>query len=216
MAYDLEQQEQLATFKEWWRKYGNLLTWTLIVVLAGYASWTGWKLYQANQTTRAAQLYEELENAVLTKDNARIQRAADDMESQFKRTAYAQMAGLVAAKAAFDANDLKVATSQLQWVIEHAKDAEYQALAKIRLAGVYLDQKAYEDGLKVLSGSFLPAFESAVADRRGDILVAQNKIDEARSAYQLALEKMGPKDPGRQLLQLKLDAIGGTTNKVTG
>lgn len=216
MAYDLEQQEQLASFKEWWRKYGNLLTWTLIVVLAGYASRTGWKLYQANQTTRAAQLYEELENAVVTKDNARIQRAADDMESQFKRTAYAQMAGLVAAKAAFDANDLKVATSQLRWVIEHAKDAEYQALAKIRLAGVYLDQKAYGDGLKVLSGSFQPAFESAVADRKGDILVAQNKIAEARSAYKSALEKMGSKDPGRQLLQLKLDAIGGTSNKVAG
>lgn len=214
MAYDLEQQEQLASFKEWWRKYGNLLTWTLIVVLAGYASWTGWKLYQANQTTRAAQLYEELENAVVIKDNARIQRAAVDMESQFKRTAYAQMAGLVAAKAAFDANDLKVATSQLQWVIENAKDAEYQALAKIRLAGVYLDQKAYDDGLKVLSGSFQPAFESAVADRKGDILVAQNKINEARSAYQLALDKMGSKDPSRQLLQLKLDAIGGTNNKV--
>ena len=47
------------------------------------------------------------------------------------------------------------------------------------------------------------------ADRRGDLLMAQNKIAEARTAYQEALKKSDAKSPGRQLIQLKLDAIGG-------
>jgi predicted negative regulator of RcsB-dependent stress response len=39
--------------------------------------------------------------------------------------------------------------------------------------------------------------------------VAQNKLPEARTAYQAALDKMDKKHPGRQLVQIKLDAIGG-------
>jgi predicted negative regulator of RcsB-dependent stress response len=216
MAYDLEEQEQLATLKAWWKQYGNLITWVLIIALAGYAAWNGWNYYLRNQSLQAAQLYEELQKAVATKDNAKVQRAATDMTGKFGRTAYAQMAALAAAKSAFDANDLKSAKAQLQWVIDKGSDDEYKAIARIRLAGILLDEKAYEEGLKILSGSFPAQFEGVVADRKGDILTAQNKIQEARAAYQLALNKTDARNPGRQLIQLKLDAIGGATNKVAG
>lgn len=213
MAYDLEEQEQLASLKAWWNQYGNLVTWLLILALAGYAAWSGWNYYQRNQVSQASQLYDELQKAVTAKDNAKVQRAATDMEDKFSRTAYAQMAALVAAKSAFDANDLKAVKAQLQWVIDHGSDDEYKAVARIRLAGVLLDEKAYDEGLKVLSAEFPEQFASAVADRKGDILAAQNKLADARSAYQAALEKMDQKNPGRQLIQLKLDAIGGTPAK---
>lgn len=213
MAYDLEQQEQIDSLKEWWNKYGNLLTWVLILVLSGYAAWTGWKLYQGNQATKASQLYEEVQKAIGAKDTAKVQRAASDMEQKFGRTAYAEMTALAAAKAAFDAGNLKEAATHLQWTADHGQDAEYKAIARIRLAGISLDTKAYDEGLKVLSGSFPAAFEGAVADRKGDILLAQNKRDEARDAYQLALKSMDQKNPGRQLVQLKLDALGGTPDK---
>lgn len=216
MAYNLEEQEQLATLKAWWKQYGNLVTWLLIIALAGYAAWAGWNYQQRNQTVQAAQLYEELQKAVAAKDNAKVQRAATDMAERFGSTAYAQMSALAAAKAAFDANDLKAAKAQLQWVIDNGRDEEYKALAKIRLAGILLDEKAYDDGLKLLSGDFPTQFAGAVADRKGDILVSQNKIDEARSAYQIALDKTDEKNPARQLIQLKLDAIGGASDKAAG
>ncbi len=213
MAYDLEEQEQLATLKAWWRQYGNLVTWLLTLVLAGYAAWTGWNYYQSNQTVQASQLYDELQKAVSAKDNAKVQRAAADMKEKFGRTPYAQMSALTAAKTAFDANDLKAAKAQLQWIVDHGTDDEYKAVAKIRLAGILLDEKAYDEGLKLLASDFSMAFAGVVADRKGDILVAQNKIADARVAYQLALEKMDEKNPGRQLVQLKLDAIGGAIDK---
>jgi predicted negative regulator of RcsB-dependent stress response len=213
MAYDHEEQEQLATIKAWWNQYGNLITWLLIIVLAAYAAWSGWNYYQRTQSGQASQLYEELQKAVVAKDNAKVQRAAVDMEEKFSRTAYAQMGALAAAKAAFDANDLKAAKTQLQWVINDGRDDEYKAIAKIRLAGILLDEKAYDEGLKQLSGDFPAQFAGVVADRKGDILVAQNKIEEARAAYQAALEKTDQKSPGRQLIQLKLDAIGGAPAK---
>jgi predicted negative regulator of RcsB-dependent stress response len=154
-----------------------------------------------------------LQKSVQAKDNAKVQRAAGDMQDKFGSTSYASLAAMAAAKTAFDAGDLKTAKAQLQWVLDHGDAEEYKALAKIRLAGIALDEKAYDDGLKLLSGDFAAEFSGEVADRKGDIYVAQSKLAEARAAYQLALEKISDKDPGRQLIQLKLDAIGGAPAK---
>ncbi|GGC04276.1 hypothetical protein GCM10007205_11870 [Oxalicibacterium flavum] len=209
MAYDHAEQEQLAGLKSWWEQYGNLVTWVLIIALGAFAAWKGWAYYQTRQTAQAAQLYEELQRAVQAKDKEQIQRAAEDMQSRFSGTAYAQMSGLAAAKAAFDAGDFQVAKTHLQWVADKARDDEYQAIAKVRLAGILLDEKAYDEGLKVLDGKFPAQFAGVVADRKGDILVAQNKLEEARAAYQTAIEKTDARSTGRQLIQIKLDAIGG-------
>lgn len=213
MAYDHEEQEQLAALKAWWSQYGNLVTWVLLIVLAGYAGWSGWKYYQRNQAAQAGLLYEELQKAIAVNDNIKVQRAASDMEAKFGKTAYAQMGALAAAKTAFEVNDLKAAKTQLQWVVDNGQDAEYKALAKIRLAGILLDEKAYDDGLQVLAGDFPEQFKGAVADRKGDILLAQKKVDEARVAYALALEKTDENNPARQLIQLKLDSVGGAPAK---
>lgn len=210
MAYDLEEQEQLASLKAFWNQYGNLLTWVLIVALGSYAGYNYWNSHQRTEAAEASGLYDELNKSLAAKDNAKVQRIAGDVESKFGASVYAQMSALAAAKSAFDANDLKTAKAQLQWVLEHGND-EYKSIAKLRLSGVLLDEKAYDEGLKLLATDFLPQFSGAVADRKGDILVAQNKLAEARTAYQAALEAMDKKNPGRQLVQLKLDAIGGGT-----
>lgn len=209
MAYDLEEQEQIATLKAWWDKYGNLTSWVLIAGLAAYSGFTGWNYYQRTQAAQASALYDELQAAVGAKDNAKVLRAAGDMESKFGSTAYASMSALVAAKSSFEANDLKSAKAQLQWAADHGGD-EFKAVAKVRLAGLLLDEKAYDEALKVLAGEVAPQFAGSVADRKGDILVAQNKLVEARAAYQAALDATDKKNPGRQLIQLKFEAIGGS------
>ena len=215
MAYDHEEQEQLASLSAWWKRYGNLTSWVLIVALAGYSGWAGWQYYQRTQAAQAGQLYDELQGAIAAKDAAKIQRAAGDMQSRFGSTAYAQMSGLAAAKAAFEANDLKTAKAQLQWVIDNGAD-EYKSVAQLRLAGVLLDEKNFDGALKLLDGKFLPQFAAEVADRKGDVLVAQNKIVDARAAYVAALAAMGPKHPGSQLVRIKLEAIGGTAPAAPG
>lgn len=209
MAYDLEEQEQLASLKAWWNQYGNLTSWVLIAALSAYSGWTGWNYYQRNQALQASQLYDELQHALAAKDAAKVLRAAGDMQARFGSTAYAPMSALTAAKSAFDAGDLKNAKAQLEWVAEHGSDA-FKAIAALRLAGVLLDEKAYDGALKALAGATLPQFAGAVADRRGDILVAQNKLAEARAAYQAAIAAMDRKNPGRQVTVLKLESIGGS------
>lgn len=212
MAYDHEEQEQLATLKAWWHTYGNLVTWFVTAVLVAFAAWSGWKYYQRDQTSKGALLFEEIVKAAEAKDQTKLARATEDIKDRFSGTPYAQMGLLAAAKAAFDAKDVKSAKAHLQWIVDHGRTDEFKAIARIRLAGLMLDEKAYDEGLKLLSVDFPEQFAALVADRRGDLLFAQNKPDEARKAFKTALEKTEIKNPARQLIQLKLDALGGSAS----
>jgi predicted negative regulator of RcsB-dependent stress response len=209
MAYDLEEQEQIANFKAFWNRFGNLISWVLIIALGSYAAYNFWNTHQRGKAVEASALYDQMVDAAQAKDNAKVQRMAADIESKYDSTAYGQMAALAAAKAAFDANDLKTAKAQLQWAIDHGND-EYKSIARLRLSGVLLDEKAYDQALALLNGEFLPQFAAEVQDRKGDVLAAQNKLAEARAAYQAALDKMEKRHPARQIVQIKLEAIGGT------
>ena len=209
MAYDHEEQEQLEALKTWWKQYGNLVTWTLIVVLAAFSAWKGWGIYQSKQAVQASILFEQVQQSLQDKDGTKVTRAVADLEDKYPGTYYAQMAGLLAAKFAYDSNDVKTAKSQLGWVQEHGKSLAFKAMAKLRLAAILLDEKAYDAALAQLNGEFPPEYVGAVADGKGDILVAQNKLDEARAAYALALEKNTGNSPAAGLIQLKLDALGG-------
>ena len=213
MAYDLEEQEKLDSLKAWWKRHGNWITWVLIVVLAGYAAYAYWGYYQRKQAAQASQLYYEMQNAVVAGDNERAQRIAKDTQDKFGRTAYAPMISLVAAKMAYDAKDIDEAKTQLKWVIDNGSLDGYKAMARVRLAGILLEEKAYDEGMKIMSVTFPESFVSLAEDRKGDLLVAQEKIPEARKAYQTALEKASPDDPGKQLIELKLEEIGGSATK---
>ena len=209
MAYDLEEQEQIANFKAFWARFGNLISWVLIIALGSYAGYNFWNSHKRTKSTEAAALYDQLAESAQANDNAKVQRMASDIESKFDGTAYAQMAALAAAKTAFDANDLKTAKAQLQWAADHGND-EYKSIARLRLSGLLLDEKAYDQAMALLNGDILPQFAAEVQDRKGDVLVAQNKLAEARTAYEAALAKMDKRNPGRQIVQIKLEAIGGT------
>lgn len=209
MAYDLEEQEQLAELKAWWAKYGNLITGVLAIVLFAYAGWAYYNNNQRSDSLHASVMYEELGRSLVAKDAQRTNRIASDLQAKYASTSFASMGSLLAARAAFDANDLKNTKVHLEWVLKHGKDAELVALARLRLAGVLLDEKAYDDGLKQLAATFPTQFSAQVLDRKGDILLAQNKREDARSAYKQALAKTDDKNPMRQLIQIKLDALGG-------
>ncbi len=209
MAYDLEEQEQLAAIKAWWKQYGNLVMWIVIIALAAYTAWAVWGNYQRKQAEQASQLYYEMQNAVQSNDNERAQRIASDMQEKFGSTAYACMTNLIAARIASDFKEPDMARSRLKWIIDNGKGEGYKAIARLRLAGLLLDEKKYDEAQSVLSAEFPDAFASMAEDRRGDVYYAQDKLDEARNAYQSALSKAAAEDPGKVLIQLKLDDLGG-------
>ena len=209
MAYDLEEQEQIDTLKAWWKQYGNFVTWLAIAALSAFAAWTAYNSYQKKQSLEASTLYDEVQRAVTLKDNSKVQAASALVVEKFGGTSYATMASLAAAKSAYDANDLKLAKEKLNWVVEKSSSPEFKAIARLRLSAIALDEKNFDEGYKLLNVEYPSEFAGDVLDRKGDLFVAQNKINDARSTYKAALDKMAEKHAGRQLVQIKLDAIGG-------
>lgn len=205
---DLEEQEQLDQLKAFWKRWGNLITWLLIAVLGAYAAWNGWNLWQRNQAANAGAMFDELEQAAQVGDADRAARIFGDIQARYPGTAYAEQAGLLTAKLQVDKGQLDKARSTLGWVADKASQPEYQAIARLRLAGMLLDEKKFDEALKQLDGITAKDFEALAADRRGDILLAQGKTDEAKAAYQRAWKAMDPSVDYRRLIDAKLTALG--------
>jgi len=206
-TYDLEEQEQLAALKAWWKENGGAILLGATVVLAAIAAWNGWTWYQRSQSAQAAVLYDTLQKAARANDLKATRETAGAILENFPRSAYAPLAALVSAKVQFQAGDLKTARAQLQWAIEHAGSDEIRSIAALRLASVLLDDNEPDAALKILEAKPQPGFEALYASQRGDILATQKKRSEARAAYKAALEKA---EAGalRDALRLKLEALG--------
>lgn len=206
---DLEQQEQLDEIKHFWKQYGNLITWVLIAVFGGVAAWNGYQYWQRSQAAQASQMYDEVDRAVQGGDVARIERALGDMNQRFASTSYAQQAGLLAAKSFYDKGNLDAARAALTGVVEKASDEGYKAVARLRLSGLLMEKKSYDEALKVLEASFPKEFSGLVEDRKGDLLALQGKKPEARVAYEKAYKSFDDRADYRRLVEVKLNALGG-------
>jgi predicted negative regulator of RcsB-dependent stress response len=208
MAYDLEEQEQIENIKSWWNQYGTMVTLAVIGFLVAIAAVQGWRYYRAQQAGQASALYMQLEQAERTNESKKVRDIAAQLIDRHGSTQYAGMAALAAAKASFTTGELEQAKKNLQWTVEHARDEEMRDVARLRLAGILLDEKKYDEALKLLSAEPRPAYAALFADRRGDVLAAQGNAAEAKAAYQLALDKSDARSQYRAVIEMKLDAVG--------
>ncbi len=208
MAFDLEEQEQIAELKQFWNQYGKLIVTLAVAALVTLAGTQAWRYHRASQSEQAAALFTKFHEAVRKNDVGEVRTLGKQLIDGFGSTAYGPMAALSLARTNYENGDPAAAASQLQWAIENAKDGETSDLARLRLAGIRLDEKKYDDALKLLEASHGAAMEALYADLRGDVMVAQGRSDEARAAYKLALEKSSPNSSYRNVVQIKLDALG--------
>ncbi|MBU1691455.1 MAG: tetratricopeptide repeat protein [Gammaproteobacteria bacterium] len=208
MAYDLEEQEKVDELKAWWKKNGMTVMLAVAVFAAVVVGMQGWRAYQHSQQRQAALAYEAVQNGVQSKDIKRIRDAAGQLIEKYPGTPYASRAALLAAGVNYESGDAKSAKAQLKWVVEHAKEEGARDIARLRLAGILLDEKSYEEAMKTLEGSHEKAFDGLFSDLKGDLLTAQGKMADARVAYKAALEKMDEKSAYRQVVEMKLDGLG--------
>ena len=169
MAYDLEEQEQLATLKGWWkdngtqRAGGRLPRWR-----SSLAGWQGWRIWQANQAQQAGALYDSLLKAVQAGDAKALRDAGGTLVESFPAHAVRQRwARWLSARFHFERADLKNAKAQLQWVVERSPSDELRDLARLRLAAVLLDEKAYDEALALLEAKHAAPLDGAVRRAQG-------------------------------------------------
>jgi predicted negative regulator of RcsB-dependent stress response len=205
---DLEEQEQLDQLKHFWNTWGTLISSVLILVAGALAAWNGYQYWQNRQAVQAAALFDAVDAAARSADSVRMEQAFSDIKLKYAGTAQAGQAGLTLAKAQLDAGNLDAAKETLGWVAEKSSDEGLKALAKLRLSSVLMDQKSYDEALKLVSSDFPPEFDAVYADRKGDIFVLQDKRAEAIAEYTRAYKAFEEGVEYRRLVEIKLNALG--------
>ncbi|NOU40901.1 MAG: tetratricopeptide repeat protein [Methylotenera sp.] len=207
MAYDLEEQEQLDELKAWWKTYGKTIGNALLALLVVYAGYQGWHYYQAKQSVEASTEYQALQ-VIDNKDVKEIQAKSAILMDKYSATPYAGRAALLAAKANYQANDIKSAKAQLDWAIKNAKETSVAAIAGLQLANILAEEKDFTGALKLLESPHDAGFDGLYSDLKGDVLTALGKKAEAKAAYEHALTKLDAQGKYRTLTQQKLEALG--------
>jgi predicted negative regulator of RcsB-dependent stress response len=205
---DLQEQEQVDALKSFWRQYGNLITWTLILALGAFAAWNGWNWYQRDQGVKAGAMYDELDRAVQASEVDRAAKIFADLQGRYPSTAWAAQGGLMLAKLQLDKGQPDAASAALKWVAEKSADEGLKAIASLRLAGIELEAKRFDAALKAVEAANANGFESLAADRRGDVLLAQGKTQQAADAFLTAWKDMPESLEYRRVVEAKLNSLG--------
>ena len=227
-VYDLEEQEQIAALRSWWKQYGGWATGVLLMVALACLGWYGWQSYLKTQNAEASRVFLVLQQASAQQDTSRVKQAAGELVNQYPRSQFAALGALLAATTLEATGDAKSAEAQLSWVADNGKDA-VRGIARLRLAGVQMDQKDYDAALKTLSESAPPGFAARFDAARGDVYVAQGKSTEARASYDAALKTLeangkdvtpnsefASSEPGQLLRRLVVEKRDALTTVVAG
>lgn len=206
-SYDFEEQERIAAIQHWWDDNAKFVYTAVAAFVLSVAGWKGWQYWTTVQNADAAAMEAELLRS--RGDPKKSAGLAQAVIEKYPRTFFASEAALISAQDAFESGDLALAQQRLEWVLASGRD-EHKGIARLRLAAVLLDMKKPSEALQVLDANKEEAWVAMVADLRGDILFSQGRVDEARAAYKLAIEKSDPRSPIRSVTELKLGALGGT------
>jgi len=219
MAEHHFEQEELERLKDWWKRYGSFISLFLTILGFAIAGWRGWGWYQERQSREAAEIYDRVVLAAGKADLPSLKQESGSLFEQYPQTSYAPLAAMLSAKQHGLAGDFKTAATLLRWVIDRSSDEGLVSIARLRLAAVLLDDgKAAEalevvDAIKPARAEANDAFNLSRLDRRGDVLHALGRIDEAVKTWDEALGKADEEPGWKQLLQIKRDHAATSSGK---
>jgi len=202
--YETE-EERLDAAKRWWKENGQSTIIGLVVGIAIILGWNFWQDHKKEQAGQASALYGQLIQAVAADKKDSAEKLAERIQQQYPKTEYAAYSGLLLAKIKVQQGDSAKAKAILKGIAA-GSNKELSNIAKIRQVRLMLASGEYEQGLQLIndvdpatSSSFSGNYDELV----GDLYVALDRLDQARTSYQKALEN-GYRSP---LLQFKIDDL---------
>ncbi|TPQ27065.1 YfgM family protein [Methylomonas koyamae] len=203
--YDTE-EEQLEQLKKWWEANQTSLIVGVATALVLVASWNMWQNHQTSQRSQASQMYQQMLESAAKDNSESTEKLAERLPTEFASTAYANYAHLQLAKVKVQKGDLEGAKAVLKQAIQTADSEPLKHVARLRLIQLMLATGQYEQGLQLIAEvdpAKAEGFSASYDELQGDLYVALDRIDEARSAYQSAI-RTGQATP---LTQFKLDDV---------
>lgn len=206
MAFDLQEQEQIAELKAFWHDYGRYMAAALLVGAVAFAGWKGWQTWEKNRSLKAAEVYAKVEAAGA--DLEKLKGPVAELKSGYASTAYAARSALLAAAVAFANKNYEAAKAELSWVIANGREASLRDVARVRLANVLMDENKADEALAQLKSAEDQSFGALFAETRGDALALKGDAAGALEAYKQALAKL-PKDAvNTKFVEMKLESLG--------
>ena len=209
MAVELyDEHEQSERVRKWLREYVPAIVMGLVLAFGGIFGFRYWQDQQAGQQALAADYFSLIQNEI---EAGRLQIAEDHFESMradVRRSGYLGLAGLAMAGAYVDDGRLEPAARLYRELLEQRQMEMLRPVARIRLARVLFAQGDVRDALQVIDGEPPRGFEAAWHELRGDLLMELGERDQARMAYQEALDQSSQQGGFQRLLQMKIDATG--------
>lgn len=202
--YDSE-EEQVEALKRWWKENSTATIVGLVMGIVIILGWNYWQDHKKAQSAQASATYDQLLKALDENKNDSVDKLAQRMQEQFKGTEYAAFSGLFQAKLKSQQGDF-AAAKQILKTIAAEPNKQLSNIAKIRLVRLMLATGEYEQGLQVINEVDAKAAASYSANYDelvGDLYVALDRLDEARTSYQSALRNGQPSP----LLQFKIDDL---------
>ena len=207
-TFDLDEQEQLDALQQFWRSYGRIVMAVVLAVVVGFGSTKWWEYQNRTEAQSASATFNKLEAVQTVKDIDLISSLSEEIISEYGDTYYADLARLNLAKTEVDVGNSDGAIKLLRGVVDDSRDSSLVALARLRLAALYVMTEQFDLAMSALDGDADAAMSGLFADIRGDIYAAQDLHDEARGAYQEALSLLQEGNPWVDIVQIKIDSLG--------
>jgi len=202
------EQEEVEKLKHWWKNYGNSLVAGVLLGLVALGGARYWQEYRQGQLVDASILYDELLQQARTRDDAAARKSGQHLVDDYPSTPYAGMAALVLARLSFEAGDHAQAAARLRWAEQHAADDAVVHSARLKLARLLQAAGKGNEALTLIDVRDYAGFGAEYLELKGDLLLEQGHIQEARTAYAAALKGPNATSAYRELLSMKLADLG--------
>lgn len=205
------EKEQIEAIRKWWRENGTGIVVGVVLGLAGLFGWRMWQSYHHDRADRAALEYTRMSAALAQGKDEAARQWARQVVADFASTPYGTLAAFTIARLDVGQGHAKAAAKRLKWAFDHAGQDDLRRLAALRLARAQISLHDFDAAAHTLKSIQPGGFAAAFAEVQGDLYVARGDTAKARASYETALKKLSADAPPqqRQLLQVKLDELGG-------
>jgi predicted negative regulator of RcsB-dependent stress response len=211
-AYATEEQ-QVEAIKNWFKKYGNMLSWALIVILASYCVWQYWNHHQNVVKNKASDQYAALLQAVEAQDSATIQTNASTLIKDYSNSVYAVFANFYLVDEFIKSREFDKAEEKLKWIVENANQPQLAALGQWRLMKLYDAQNKPDEVIAIYDSRKADTFLTLMAELKGDVLLKKGDKEGAMKAYKYAYDASPEEGMHGPLLKMKMDELGIATQE---
>ena len=204
MSEYMNDDDRVLVLRRWWEGNGTSMIVTLVLVIGAVIGWRWYNDYTRTRDEAASATYQRYLDA--RQRDAKPEEVATilaTLDNDFRTSGYRAFALFYRAHDAAEAQDFAKATEYLETVVNDVKDEHLRDVARLRVARLQVqagNTDAALDTLRKITGA---GFRSYVAELKGDILLGQHKVDEAREAYQAAAAAAGKGEP-QPVLEMKI------------